>query len=464
MGNILLVDFGSTYTKVTMVDVEKESILSASSYSTVETDIRIGYHEAIKKLEKKAGTSLSFTRVLACSSAAGGLKMAAIGLVPELTVEAAKRTCMGAGAKVELVFSHKLISTDIKKIVDKNIDIILLSGGTDGGHTESILHNARLLKAADLPIPIIYAGNRDLQDEIKEIFKEQEENIYICDNVMHKINVLSMDSAKQAIREVFLKKIIEAKGIKKIESEMNEVIFPTPEAVLKAATLLSKGTINEVGLGDIMVIDVGGATTDIYSMSHGTPKRPDIVLKGLSEPFSKRTVEGDFGMRYSAMGVIDSMSEKELDAYLKEGTDLYDEAKRRSLNPEFLPQTEQDNYVDDIIAGQAIKQSMIRHVGTIEPYYTSMGMMYYQTGKNLQDIKLVIGTGGIIIHSKNRWEILKNTVSTAPFDLRPTNPAFSIDDQYILSAMGLLSTVNPDLALRIMKKNITVRKEYETTK
>ena len=128
MNNILLVDFGSTFTKATYINIKEEILLTAQSYSTVEEDIRIGYQNVLTSLNKKAKKTLTFDKVIACSSAAGGLKMAAIGLVPELTVEAAKRTCMGAGAKVDLVFSYKLIKRDIEKIKENKIDIILLSG------------------------------------------------------------------------------------------------------------------------------------------------------------------------------------------------------------------------------------------------------------------------------------------------------------------------------------------------
>ena len=113
------------------------------------------------------------------------------------------------------------------------------------------------------------------------------------------------------IREIFLGNIIEAKGIKKIESTIDKVILPTPEAVLDAALLLSKGYMHEYGLGELIVVDIGGATTDLYSMSSPSAKRSDVVLKGLEEPYAKRTVEGDLGMRYSAVGIAQSLTEEE---------------------------------------------------------------------------------------------------------------------------------------------------------
>ncbi|MDD3107314.1 MAG: glutamate mutase L, partial [Bacilli bacterium] len=293
MSNYLLIDFGSTFTKLTAVDTELGDIIgTASHFTTVSEDISIGYHNALNRLYEQLGKVIHFDRVIACSSAAGGLKMAAIGLVEELTVEAAKRVCLGAGAKIDLVFSHHLNKHEVKQIIDQKIDIILLAGGADGGNSECVLYNAKLLGEMKIEIPVIYAGNKSCQDEIEDLFKEYHINGVICDNVMPRINVLDVKCAKTKIREIFLKNIIVAKGIKKIEEEIDEVLLPTPEAVLLASELLSKGYLDEPGLGDIVVVDIGGATTDMYSICNAS-NRSDVILHGLEEPFAKRTVEGD---------------------------------------------------------------------------------------------------------------------------------------------------------------------------
>ena len=304
-----MIDFGSTFTKLTAVDTQTEDIIAtAASFTTVATDITVGYENALRELYNKIGKEIKFDKIIGCSSAAGGLKMAAIGLVEELTVEAAKRVCLGAGAKVELAFSHHLTSSDVKKIIDKNIDIILLAGGTDGGNSECVLFNQKMLAENGIKIPVIYAGNKNCQDEIQKIAEEYGMNEYICGNVMPKLNQLRVDEARDKIREIFLKNIIEAKGIKKIEQEIDKLILPTPEAVLRASELLSKGYMHERGMGEIILVDIGGATTDFYSMCSASAKRSDVILKGLEEPYAKRTVEGDLGMRYSAIGVISSLT------------------------------------------------------------------------------------------------------------------------------------------------------------
>ena len=204
MSRYLMIDFGSTFTKLVAVDTEKEDIIAtASSFTTVATDITIGYEKALAELYKKIGEEVKFDKIISCSSAAGGLKMCAIGLVPELTVEAAKRVCLGAGAKVDLVLSNHINKREIQEITDKNIDIVLLAGGTDGGNSECVIYNATALGKAGIKIPVIYAGNKSCEDEIREIFETYGINGYFCENVMPKINVLNIPDAREKIRDIY---------------------------------------------------------------------------------------------------------------------------------------------------------------------------------------------------------------------------------------------------------------------
>jgi len=459
MANYLLIDFGSTFTKLCAVNTEAEDIIETASYfTTVDTDISIGYHEALKILFKKIGREIDFEQVIACSSAAGGLKMAAIGLIEELTVEAAKRVCLGAGAKVDLVFSHHINKSEIKQIIDKKIDIILLAGGADGGNSENVIFNANILGKMGIKIPIIFAGNKSAQDEIIDIFNKYDMDGYICDNVMPKVNVLSIDSAREKIRQIFLDKIIEAKGIKKIEKDIDAVILPTPQAVLEAAKLLSEGYFTEEGLGDLVVVDIGGATTDMYSLCSPT-KRSDVLLHGLEEPFAKRTVEGDLGVRYSAPGIIKSLSDQEIKFInLEKNVDIEKEVAKRYNDVKTLPENAHDEFIDQFLAEVCAYRAMYRHVGRIEEVYTPIGKVYNQSGKDLTEIKYVIGTGGVIINSKNKDSILlrATNILNSSTELRPIDPTFMVDEKYIMAAMGLLSQKHPLLAIRIMKKYIKI--------
>ncbi|MEG1256687.1 methylaspartate mutase accessory protein GlmL [Clostridium sp.] len=459
MNAYLLLDFGSTYTKLTAVDIENEKILAtAKDITTIEDDIMIGFNKAYEKLMNQLeGKEVNFIKKLACSSAAGGLKMVAIGLVPDLTAEAAKRAALGAGARVIKVYSYELTRDEIKEIKNLDLDIILLAGGTNGGNKQCILHNAKMLVEGGVNIPIVVAGNKSANDEIRETFKEAGFYFSITENVMPQLNALNVEPAREEIRKVFMEKITDAKGLSNAESFINGILMPTPAAVLKAARVLGEGSDEEEGIGDLVIIDIGGATTDVHSIGSGEPTKGGVNMKGLEEPFAKRTVEGDLGMRYSSVSLWEAAGSRKLRGYLNDydrKIDIEASCKYRNTNIRMVPQTEEDIIFDEAMAKCATELSMERHCGTVECIYTPMGAVYNQLGKDLMDVKYMIGTGGVLVHSKNPGEILnagtfnkENAVS-----LRPKMPKTLVDKTYILSSMGLLAQDYPDKAVRIMKK------------
>ena len=456
MKTVLLIDFGSTYTKLTAVDVESETVLgTAAAYTTVQTDINDGLQAALSQLEEKTG-KLAFDECYACSSAAGGLRMVTSGLVPELTGEAARLASLGAGAKVVGVYAFQLTEDDLEEIQALKPDIFLLVGGTDGGNTECILGNARMLARLKGAFPIIIAGNRTAARECQRILSGYE--TYICPNVMPKFGTLQIEATQKQIRELFLNRIVQAKGLSKASALLSDIMMPTPSAVLQAMELLSQGCEEERGIGDLIAVDVGGATTDVYSIADGMPGHMNTVYKGLPEPFAKRTVEGDIGMRYSIQGILDAagldtvsrlsgLSKNrvtELVNYLKEHTDTVPggDAEMEAL--------------DFALAASAIAEAVTRHAGTMEETYTMMGLTYVQSGKNLTKVKQIVVTGGSLIHTKRTEQIAAHALfdPMKPASLRPKTADVWVDRSYILAAMGLLSSRYPAAALRIMKKEL----------
>jgi len=454
--NVLLIDFGSTYTKLTAVDVEGEQILgTAAAYTTVQTDINEGLTEGLKKLEEKVG-KLDFAECYACSSAAGGLRMITSGLVAELTGEAAKLASLGAGAKVIGVYAFEMTEDDLEEIQAAKPDIFLLVGGTDGGNTACILHNARMLATLAPEFPIVVAGNRSAVRECQRILEGHE--VYVCPNVMPKFGVLQIEPTQKKIREIFLNRIISAKGLSKAAQLLSDIMMPTPSAVLQAVELLAKGCEGELGIGDLVALDVGGATTDIYSVADGMPEHMNTVYKGIPEPYAKRTVEGDIGMRYSLQGIIDAagiqkvcqlsgLTEErvlELTADLKQNTDK-------------VPNGDAElEALDFALASCAVEEAVTRHAGTMEETYTMMGLTYVQTGKNLTKVQQIVVTGGSLIHTKRTEQIAAKALYSPqnPTSLRPKAADVWVDRTYILAAMGLLSSYYPQVALRIMKKEL----------
>ena len=456
MKAVLLIDFGSTYTKLTAVDLDQEIVLgTAAAYTTVQTDINDGLQEALAKLEAKTG-NLDFAECFACSSAAGGLRMVTSGLVPELTGEAARLASLGAGAKVVGVYAFQLTEDDLEDIKAQKPDIFLLVGGTDGGNTECILGNARMLAQLKGDFPVIIAGNRTAARECQRILKDYE--TYICPNVMPKFGTLQIEATQKQIRELFLNRIVQAKGLSKAAALLSDIMMPTPSAVLQAMELLSQGCEGEMGIGDLIAVDVGGATTDVYSIADGMPTSMNTVYKGLPEPFAKRTVEGDIGMRYSIQGIVDAAGldtvsklsglskarVTELVEYLKEHTDT-------------VPDGDADmEALDFALASSAISEAVTRHAGTMEETYTMMGLTYVQSGKNLTHVKQIVVTGGSLIHTKRTEQIAAHALYSPaqPASLRPKEAGVWVDRSYILAAMGLLSSRYPAAALRMMKKEL----------
>ena len=456
MKAILLIDFGSTYTKLTAVDLDSETILgTAQSFTTIFTDINDGLNNGLALLEEKIG-KVEFAETYACSSAAGGLRMVTSGLVPELTGEAAKLASLGAGAKVVGIYAFQLTEDDLEDIREAKPDIFLLVGGTDGGNTECILHNAKMLASMKPTFPIVVAGNRTAARQCQRILEGCE--VYVCPNVMPKFGVLQIEPTQKQIRQIFLNRIIQAKGLSKAAALLSDIMMPTPSAVLQAMELLSQGCEGETGIGELVAVDVGGATTDIYSVADGMPEHMNTVYKGLPEPFAKRTVEGDIGMRYSIQGIVDAAGldrvsqisglskdrVTELVEYLKEHTDT-------------VPNGDGEmEMLDYALASMAIEEAVRRHAGTIEETYTMMGQTYVQEGKNLTKVKQIVVTGGSLIHTKRTEEIAAYALYSPaqPASLRPKAADVWVDRTYILAAMGLLSSHYPQAALRIMKKEL----------
>jgi len=455
----LLIDIGSTYTKARLFDLNNLTLLaSGRAFTTIETDVSTGLSKALAQLPDWETADYK----LACSSAAGGLKIIAIGLVPALTAEAARRAALGAGSKVLATYSYQLTGEDINNIIKEQPDIILLAGGTDGGNQEVILHNARLIAASNLKQPILVAGNRNAQAKVANMLTEAGKEIYLTENVMPRLEELNIKPAREQIREIFLEKIIKAKGLDRVNQLIDGVIMPTPAAVLEAAALLADGTEDEPGLGELLVVDIGGATTDLHSIATGNPTDGAVNWQGLEEPYQKRTVEGDLGMRYSAPSLVQVVGEKKLKRYYQEyfSEPLDDFALEEYLaklhnQPAYLAQTAEEINIDSLLGRLAARLATQRHVGQLKTTYTPMGAVKSQTGKDLTKLKTVIGTGGVIVNHEQPDFILAGTSYQdleRPELLAPLAAEYYLDQKYLLAATGLLAGVAPDKALALLKK------------
>lgn len=458
MGLALLIDIGSTYTKATAVDLDTVELKAkAKSITTVWEDVNIGVSKVLKEIESQGVDIDNVKYRLACSSAAGGLGMVAIGLVPDLTAEAAKRATLGAGAKITKVYCYELSDSELQEIENYSPDVILLAGGTDGGNKDIIRNNARKLAGLKIDAPIVVAGNKVVASEIEEILKSAGKEVYVTENVMPRLEQLNIEPARKTIRQVFLNNIIYAKGLSKVQEFFGKVIMPTPSAVMKAAALIAKGTDSEEGLGELMLVDIGGATTDIDSVASGKPTKAGVTLRGLEEPYIKRTVEGDLGMRYSASSVLEAVGTKKLLNSISSKIteeELISYINKIKKDVKYVPANKIERDIDKAIAKVATKIAVTRHVGRIQKIYGPFGASYVQYGKDLTDLDIVIGTGGVLVHSDDPREILEQSTYdfAYPEVLAPKEPKFMLDSEYVLASIGLLAEVEPDKALKLAKK------------
>lgn len=455
----LTVDFGSTYTKLTLIDVaHAEIVATASAFTTITTDVLEGFNNAWQKILAQHPDA-HYDRLLSCSSAAGGLKMVALGLVPSLTSKAAKMAASSAGAKVVKTYAYEISHAEQEEIYEINPDLVLLCGGTDGGNKEVILANARRLAEIDRPFAIIAAGNKSASYDLEEIFAQCDKKCVVTENVMPEFGQINILPARQCIMDLFISRIIDAKGLGEVQKRAELEIIPTPFAVLKACELLSKGIDEEhPGWGDLMAVDLGGATTDIYSMTDGAPSMDNVLIKGIPEPYSKRTVEGDLGMRYSLKALEDETDVKALArAYGVTPEAIVDWVERCAASPDTVAEPgSQEQVIEEALAYSAVDIAVERHSGIISKVYTPIGEMFTLVGKDLTQVPRLIGIGGALINSSDPARILSGSrFNPQRYEYaKPKEPQFYLDKRYIIASMGLLSQVAPEVALTILQREV----------
>lgn len=446
--DVLVAEIGSTTTIINAFDnLSRDPVFLGQGMSeTTAEDVGSGLMQARKDLETKLGFKVEAKETFATSSAAGGLKMSVHGLVYDMTVKAAKEAALGAGANLKLITAGKLSPFDLKRIQKLNPNIILLAGGVDYGETETALFNSQAIAALKLNIPIIYAGNIVNQDAVKEIFKDftQEAYLYLTPNVYPKIDTLNVNPARKIIHTVFEKHITEAPGMEKIRNLINGQIIPTPGAVMKAAILLQKA------LGDLFCIDIGGATTDVFSVAEDTEKIGKVLFA--PEPFSKRTVEGDLGVYVNKDNLVELIGKTEIQKNLK----LTNEELERILeNYQKIPDAKQIP-LTELLAYTALKTALERHVGKIITLYGSSGKIQAAEGKDLSGIKYVIATGGSLTRLPNRKTLIETYFQkkNSKLLLPEGEVKILIDYDYIMASSGILSTKYPEAALKLLLKSM----------
>lgn len=436
----IIAEIGSTTTLVTAFDFsgkEPRVVAQGKGYTTVlEGDVTVGLKGAISEIENQIGEKLQWNKMLATSSAAGGLKMTVHGLVHDMTVKAAREAALGAGGIIKMVTSGKMRKSDIKKINKIQPNLIMIAGGTDYGERETALYNAELIREADFNIPVIYCGNVANVEEIEEIFEGKE--LYVVDNVYPKIDELNVEPARAVIQEAFENNIVKAPGMDKIREMVDGAIMPTPGAVMQSTKLLYEM------LGDVMVLDVGGATTDVHSVTEGSLDILNILVN--PEPKAKRTVEGDLGVFVNRENVIEILNERDLDGldkdYIKE-----------NIVP--IPTEEEQKKCSRILTKKAVDVAVNRHAGYIKRIYTG-GNNFVAYGKDLSKVKYIVGTGGALTRLPKGRDILENIRYIGQdLTMLPRDEAeVLLDEMYIMACAGVLYREDREAAIKLLKASV----------
>lgn len=439
----LLVDVGSTYTKLHLVDTSKNVILAgASSYTTVETDVREGFNKAYKKLREIS--DVKYDKILGCSSASGGLKVIAIGFSKSLTTDAARLASLSSGARILDVYSYELKDEQVEEIKSAGADIIVLCGGTDHGNRDNIIYNAKKLAKGSVKTPVVVAGNIDTHEEIRDIFNKADVPCDFTENVMPTTNTINYRPLRKTIGDLFIKTIAHAKGIDLLSQDF-EILLPTPVAVQKAMSVYAKH-LDKV----ILSVDIGGATTDIHSIGKTYYGEENVISPPIDEPYEKRTVEGDMGMRYSATALYESVGDE---PFLNFGIkDAKEKTEFRFNHTNYIPDNEEDLFFDNALCYIATHTSLMRHVGHIKKIKTPTRTIYEQYGKDLRPAEMFIGTGGSLINSDDPKKILSAIRDLDEKYLINKDVKCYLDKDYILSSAGLISTVDEEASYKLLKK------------
>ena len=448
--NVLVAEIGSTTTIVNAFDglgtASPRFVAQGKAATTVlDGDVRIGLTAAIDDLCRNYGEhTITYDRMLASGSAAGGLRMTVHGLVRDMTVRAGEAAALGAGAIIVQTTAGKLNEFDLDDLAAAKPNLILLAGGTDYGERETAVFNMRAIADCGMKTPVVYCGNVQSRTMISRIAEEHGIPLSLADNVYPRLDELNVDSVRRVIHAMFEKHITNAPGMQHIRDMVNGAILPTPGSVMLAAQLLYDA------IGDLVVIDIGGATTDVHSVTDGSPEI--VSMMTAPEPKAKRTVEGDLGLYVNAHHLIDRIGTETLDRELGIDTN----AVMQQYLP--IPETEAQFRLTERLCLEAGLTALDRHAGKLRHLYTPQGRRTIAEGKDLSAIRWFVGTGGALTRLPHREQMLRTIADCNKSRMHllpaPGTAKLLFDNDYIMASAGVLSKEDPEAALRLLQESI----------
>ncbi len=475
---ILATDCGSTTTKAILIekqDGEYRLKVRGEAPTTVEApfdDVTIGARNAITEVEELSGRAIiedgrvkaprdadgkGVDIYLSTSSAGGGLQMMVTGVVRAMTAESAERAALGAGAIVMDVFSvddGRKSHERIAQIRHLRPDIVLLSGGIDGGTKTHVIEMAELLLAADprprfgtdFQLPVVYGGNKDVQGEVQQLLGEKMA-LKIVDNIRPELEREDLGPARECIHDFFLEHVMShAPGYDRLMTWTDVPIMPTPAAV--GSIVQAVADQRKI---DVLAVDIGGATTDVFSVFNGT---------------FNRTVSANLGMSYSICNVLLESGIDNIARWLPfeiDYNEVKDRLRNKMIRPTTIPQTLEDLFVEHGVSREALRLAFDHHKmlavglkGVQQERSIADTFAQASTGESLVDMMalgLIVGSGGVLSHAPDRKQ-------TALMMLDAYQPEgfteLAVDSIFMMPQLGVLSSVHPEAAAQVFERDCLI--------
>jgi uncharacterized protein (TIGR01319 family) len=406
--NVVCVDIGSTYTKAALVDVHTCSLLGTAQAPTT-ADVVDGVLIATAGLDGD---------VVACSSAGGGLRLAVVGYEELISAEAGHRAALSAGARVVHVAAGRLDDAALAMLRTVSPDVVLLVGGTDGGEASVLRHNAAALAGMGWAVPVVLAGNSEVREEVAAVLRDGGLPVREADNVLPDIGRLAPESARTAIREVFLEHVIGGDRLSADPRLKQWVRAVTPDAVLEGVSVLA-GLRSTAEVPGVVVLDVGGATTDVYCVPDPDAEQATLGREAVGVPARRRTVEGD-------LGVFSSVDDLRA-AAAAEGLTVRD---------------------DPLALGEAAATIALRR-------HLRAEAAYGPGGAGARGVGLVVLSGGVFRHADPA--AVDDVVARVAADRGGAGSVLAgtpvvVDRRYVLAAAGLLAAEHPEAAAGLLRE------------
>ncbi len=479
---ILATDCGSTTTKAILIEKQTDDyrlVVRGEAPTTVEApfdDVTVGVVNAIREVEELAGRKIldddghviirdansandvGVDLYLSTSSAGGGLQMTVAGVVKAMSAESAERAALGAGAiiiDVIAVDDGRKDYEKVRRIRELRPDMILCSGGTDGGTVKHLVELAEMLVSADpkprlgigVRLPVIYAGNKDAREPVKEVLDDKVD-LRIVDNLRPTLDRENLDPAREAIHELFLQHVMQqAPGYSKLSDWVSSGIMSTPNAVGKIIQ-----TVAEQMRINVLAADIGGATTDVFSVFGGT---------------YNRTVSANLGMSYSICNVLSEAGTSGISRWAPFDVDeasLRNTLRNKMIRPTTIPQTLRDLRIEQAVSREALRlafehhKTLARSLKGMQTVRTVGELMdQTETGQTLVDLMsldMIVGSGGVLSHAPRR-------VEAAYMMLDAYQPEgitmLAVDSIFMMPQLGVISTVHPEAAAQVFERDCLIK-------